>query len=451
VETTGADPSWVCTGTSSPQRTQSFIGEDLQRAFSRPAKASYMETGNILVVDSGNHRVVEIDRAGRIVWPLDLFGYEYYTSPDNDNLRLSRPADAHRYWDVDDDGFPVMHTVVADTGNARVIDIETTFYDPNTMVQDGRQRHSVEVKTPTYVRTADRGAQRVRYTSSVPITDPFNEVVIGYLCAASNMNQLFVVTAEDDRLVNPYASNPVDHANATTNSTWAYWAWLYDADPTDGDDVSNEPLQFENIKHVDVQRIGGTIHVAVTCTRYLGRSGGANHALADAGAGVFEFRIDVSEGAGSPGLWELDRMGTGSAWPTADPHWYFAEGNYKFHKDTSDYSNLNMSDPREITRITTDADDYYKRWYPVCSKRLSADTVLITNSLSQIESATPGNIGAGVRDAVLGSHIFEVVTGARDVDDPTDDTYTIDPDRSVPAPGEMWADPFTQPSYAEVR
>jgi hypothetical protein len=52
---------------------------------------------------------------------------------------------------------------------------------------------------------------------------------------------------------------------------------------------------------------------------------------------------------------------------------------------------------------------------------------------------------------VLGSHIFEVVTSARAVDDPTDDTYTIDPDRSVPAPGEIWADPFTQPSYAEVR
>jgi hypothetical protein len=102
-----------------------------------------------------------------------------------------------------------------------------------------------------------------------------------------------------------------------------------------------------------------------------------------------------------------------------------------------------------MTTISTAARDYDKRWYPVCSQRLSADTVLITNSLSQIESATAGNTGD--REAVLGSHIFEVETddGADAI--PTNDVHTIDEERSVPQPGEMWSDPFTQPSYAEVR
>ncbi len=439
VETTGSDPSWVCTGTSSPQRAQSFVGEDLRRPFSRPAKAARLDTDNILVVDTGNHRVVEIDRAGRVVWPLDQFGYEYYTSPDNHDLKLSRPADAHRYWGYVTENvggtprtFPVMHTVVADTGNARVVEISTTFYDPISFVQDGRQRHTITTLTPAYVRvgTSARGYERVRYTSSAPITDPVNGAVIGYLCAASNLNQLLVVTA-GNRIVNPYASVAI--AGGTAGSTWAQWAWLYDEDPADGNNVSSQPLQFENIKHVDLSRIGGTIYMAVTCSRYLGRSGDPRHALAAEGAGVFEFRIDAS---GAPAAWQLDRMGTGAAWPTADPHWFFVGDDYR---------------GRTMTTITTAAAGYDKRWYPVCSQRVRPDTVLVTNSLSQIESATTANIGAGVRNAVLGSHIFEVETDDGGDANPTNDAHSIDPGRSVPAPGEMWADPFVQPAYAEVR
>lgn len=443
VETTGAEPGWVCTGTSSPQRAQSFIGEDLRRPFSRPAKATRLYTGNILVVDTGNHRVVEIDRAGRIVWPLDLFGYEYYTSPDNRDLKLSRPADAHRYytWRTVDIGggntrtFPVLHTVIADTGNARVINIETTFYDPTTFVQDGRQRHTVTTITPTYVRvgTSPRGYERVRYTSAVPITDPYNSAVIGYLCAASNLNQLLVVTA-GNRIVNPFAD--IATAGGTPDATWAYWAWLYDADPTDANNVSNQPLQFENIKHVDLKRIGGTIHLAVTCSRYIGRSGEPLHPLADDGPGVFEFRIDV--GSPDPADWALDTMGGAGPWPTADPHWYFVRANYRLDE---------FGDPRPITTISTAAGDFGKPWYPVCSQRLSGDTVLITNSLSEIENATARNTGD--RAAVLGSHIFQVQTDDGGDDVPTNDIHSIDPGRSIPAPGQMWTDPFTQPTYAE--
>ncbi|MFW5866235.1 MAG: hypothetical protein ACOCX2_00370 [Armatimonadota bacterium] len=422
VETTGSEPGWVCTGTSSPQRTQDYIGEDVQRPFSRPAKATRLTTGNILVVDSGNHRVVEIDRAGRVVWPLDGRGYEYYTSPDNNDLKLSRPADAHRYYEVEG-GRPHWITVVADTGNGRVVEIDTTFHNPDTGVLDGRQRHDVRVLTPTYVR-GPNGAQRVRYISAAPIRDPRNDTVLGYLCAASNLNQLLVVTAsEDNRLVNPFASVSVDNANATAGSTWRHWAWLYDADPSDTDNVSNQPLQFENIKHVDVQRIGGTIHVAVTCSRYVGRSGEPPHPLADDGAGVFEFEIDVS--SADPALWELSGFDAG--WASDDPHWTFVGADYR---------------GRPMTTITTDAGDFDKRWYPVSSQRLSSDTVLITNSLTQIENATYANIGAGVRNAVLGSHIFEVMTDASG--------HHLDADRSVPAPGEMWIDPFTQPAHAEI-
>lgn len=440
VETIGSEPSWVCTGTSSPQRTQSFIGEDLRRPFSRPAKATRLPNGDILVVDTGNHRVVEIDRAGRIVWPLDLYGYEYYTSSDNHDLKLSRPADANRYygWMTIDVGgtperFPVVHTVIADTGNARVIDIQTTFHDPVTLVRDGRQRHTITTVTPTYVQVggSPRGYERVRYTSAAPINDPGNGALIGYLCAASNLNQLLVVSA-GGRIVNPYAS--LQTSGGTAGATWAPWAWLYDADPADTNDVSGQPLQFENIKNVSLKRIGGTIYVGVTCSRYIGRSGEPAHALAAAGPGVFEFRIDVS--SSDPADWQLDQMGTGAAWPTMDPHWFFVGDDYR---------------GRPMTTISTAAGDFDNRWYPVSAQRVSSDTVLITNSLSQTENATPANIGGGARQAVIGSHIFEVLTDDGGDADPTNDLHALDPQRSVPAPGQAWADPFVQPAYAEVK
>ncbi|MGD9495063.1 MAG: hypothetical protein AB7Y46_02010 [Armatimonadota bacterium] len=447
IETTGSEPTWLCTGTASPQRTQSFVGEDVRRPFSRPAKATRLPTGSILVVDTGNHRVVEIDRAGRILWPLDLFGYEYYTSPDNHDLKLSRPADAHRYYDIEtiDAGgtprsFTVVHTVIADTGNARVIDVQTRFYDPVSFVVDGRQRHTVRRITPAYVRlgSAPRGATRVRYTSAQPIFDPINDHLIGYLCAASNLNQILVVDAASG-IVNPMAS--VYTPGGSPGARWRYWAWLYDADPTDADHVSNEPLQFENIKHVEYRRYGSAIYLTVTCSRYRGRAlpGAPDHPLAAAGPGVFEFVIDISDP--NPDNWALHEAGSGAPWPTDDPHWYFTAADYR---------------GRPMTTITTamgtpQQHDYVKRWYPVCGQRLRTGQHLIVNSLSMIESATQQNIGAGVAQAVLGSHIFQVTTNLNVPADPTDDVHVLDDDRSVPAPGQLWADPLTQVAYAEVR
>ncbi|MEA3402521.1 MAG: hypothetical protein U9R79_14885 [Armatimonadota bacterium] len=460
VETTGDEPSWVCTGTASPQRAQSFIGEDLKRPFSRPAKATRLQSGNILVVDTGNNRVVEIDRAGRVVWPLDEFGYEYYTSPDNHDLRLSRPADAWRYYDletVDLGGgnvreFPVLHTVIADTGNARVVDVITRFHNPATNEMDGRQRHEVRTVTPTYVRVgqAPRKFLRVRYTSAQPIFDPGNDQLIGYLCAASNLNQVIIVAAGSG-IVNPGASVETPGGSG---ATWKYWAWLYDPDPEDGDNVSNEPLRFENVKHVEYRRYGSTLYLTVTCTRYAGRTyvDGVQqppHPLAEAGPGVYEFRIDISDP--DPANWALDEMGAGAPWPTDQPHWYFVQ-RYETPAGSvrEDYAGKPMT---LITTAQGTAQErtYDKRWYPVCAHRLRSGSHLIVNSLSQIESATPGNIGSGARNAVLGSHIFEVSTRLNVPEDPDDDAHRLDDERSVPAPGEMWKDPFTQPAYAEVR
>lgn len=443
VETTGSEPSWVCTGTSSPQRAQSFIGEDLKRPFSRPAKATRLPSGGILVVDTGNDRVVEIDRSGRVLWPLDEFGYEYYTSPDNHDLRLSRPADAWRWYEMEivpgtGQQVPVLYTVVADTGNARVVLIETHFWDPDTAIFDGRQRHVVTTVTPTYVRmgTGPREYERVRYTSAQPIFSPDGSGPIGYLCAAANLNQVLVVTVGEPGTNNAPVVNPFGSVNAPgTDVPWSFLAWLYDDDPFDGEDRSNLPLIFENIKSVRYHQEGGSVFVTVTCSRYRGRVGTGTHPLAQAGPGVFEFEVDVSDA--DPANWDLAPQSAGPDWP----NWYFVAANYQ---------------GRPMTTITTaegtpQERTYDKRWYPVCAQRLGPNRHLIVNGLSQIESATPGNIGSGARNAVLGAHIFEVRTDPVDPLLPDDDVHTLDSERSVPAPGEMWADPFNQPAYAEVR
>ncbi len=154
---------------------------------------------------------------------------------------------------------------------------------------------------------------------------------------------------------------------------------------------------------------------------------------------MFEFYIDVSDA--NPDNWALHEMGGGSAWPTDQPQWYFVGPNYGGRPMTTIITAEGT--PQQRT--------YDKRWYPVCAQRLRSGRHLIVNSLGLIESATPGNIGSGARNAVLGSHIFEVATNANVPEDPDDDVHALDAGRSVPTSGQMWVDPFTQPTYAEVR
>jgi len=444
VETTGGEPSWVCTATLSPQRGQSFVGEEFRRPFSRPAKATRLPNGNLLVVDTGNNRVVEIDRSGRVIWPLDPYGYEYYTSPDNHTLRLSRPADAYRFI-IQTPGGPEYHTTIADTGNGRVIEVVTT-------IVNGQQQHEVYVKTPGRVRlnTTPTRYMRVRYTSAQPIFDPGNRWVIGYLCAAANLNQLLIVE-NGSKLINPPGSRATP-VGSSPGSTWAYWAWLYDDDLSDASDLADDPLLFDNIKHAEYARYGGTIYLTVTCSRYRGRAkAAAPHALAAAGPGVFEFRIDVS---GAPNTWgvmnALDRTGTPSI---EEPYWHFVGGTgagadaygYWYYYDGAAVAQ------RDMTHIDTAAGTYRKRWYPVCAKRMADGRHLIVNSISAIAHATQTNIAAGEADTPLGSHIFQVETINANENDPYNDLYVIPASRSVPEPNQpAWADPFNQPAYAEV-
>ncbi|MEI6503148.1 MAG: hypothetical protein WCP21_19230, partial [Armatimonadota bacterium] len=349
VETVAGKPSWVCVGSHVAEFHEGLNADlvNLDRdnqdrkvtPFSRPAKAIYLSNGNILVADSGNDRVIEIDRTGRQVWPLDAptttpsyaggpaypGGYDYYTSKRNSILDLERPADCFRYYVEYRAGNPVntsvngsmlplnrptatyndsttwtgteTHTVIADAGHKRVIDVVTWV---NSL---GAQTHRVDILTPTAVRIGTQQAMtKLSYTKAQPIFDPNvganNGNVTGYLCAAANMHQ-FVVVERGTRLVDPPSTNLMPGGIA--GSTWAWLAWLYDANTADANYTPSNPLIFRNIRDMELAYEVTQVFLTVTCGQFSGRlantlPNATPHPLSLQGAGVFEHCM--AQGAG---------------------------------------------------------------------------------------------------------------------------------------------------------
>lgn len=477
-------PVWTCHGTLTPMPSETSDiarGTDGRVAmpFSRPARALPLSNGNLLVVDTGNNRVVEIDETGTVVWPLHSSGYDYYTAEANTQLQLDSPSDAFRYYSVMDGGGniynsangdllrgTVTHTLIADTGNGRVIDIITRVNAA------GQQTHAVEVKTPSHIKTAGGASplQRIEYTCVRPIFDPsdtptaagITHPVIGYLCAASNVHQL-VVVEERTLAINPPSANMPYGGSAGSN--WQWLAWLYDADVTDAVYGPPDSLIFRNIRSLETSYEGGEFYITVTCGQYAGRlslvQAKTPHALAAQGDGVFEFCCDIG---GAPGTWALAPAVDAGGAPEPDtPIWHMAREDYVYSYPTTGVR-------RELANIRyTDVDGtpYWQNmpWFPVAARRLVSDKRLmdyegdgvyerynrhlITNSAGLIANLTRENVRDTSAPASLGSSIIEVRTNDGANDYPADDILDIDRRTVIPDPNSGdWPDPLAQPTYA---
>jgi hypothetical protein len=387
VETTGADRTLVLTGSKAYIYGRSAPEPELTRPFSRPAKASALADGTFLVVDTGNNRVIAVDRTGQQTWPLDQDGNDYYSSPQrtesavavgNYNLKLSQPADAYQYTDA--------------TGHNRVVDVITTF------LASGGQQHTVVDLTPAYVRPPWDPTHRynLRYTRAQPIFDFNNGTVIGYLCAAANLDRVVVVEAGTKK-VDPTGTPPGG------SRPWSDWLPLYDA--------VNGP-SFPNLRDVEYFRYGNRVYILVT-------AGGLDNTNVD---GVWMWEIDTTTPGGGP------VAGSG-------PHgsiWQYLATNY--------------AAAVPFSQIATPSGTVYpKRFYPVCAKMLFpgldfGGNVLITNYTGVTENLTRGNVGS--YGSGLFGEVFEVYgfNGA----------HTLLPQRIIPDPyGTDWNDPLNQPAYAE--
>lgn len=518
IEVVGQKQSWVCAGSLAPVYHEALEPTNLGNQelkttpFSRPAKAIYLSNGNILVADTGNERVIEIDRQGRQAWPLDTYGYDYYTSTSNDRLDLERPSDCFRYYVEYGGGvrrtttngalLPIdrrdrndwttwtgteVHTVIADPGNHRVVDV-VTYLDirrtDDTLNLLGMPTHRVDILTPGNIRTTDPrtssgagvgavagrdGTGRIAYTRAQPIFDPTpnsTHNVVGYLCVASNLHQL-VVVEHGTRWVNPPASRALP--NGTAGTTWGWLAWLYDPDPADGRDISNNPLVFRNIRDVQLSLEYPSAFVTVTCGQFAGRlqqiaPNIPPHFLAEQGAGVFEYAINVGS---APGNW--GRYATEDADPTMnpavstdDPIWWFTRLNYI-------YRDVSAGSRRSLTNLRYADNDgsihlLDMPWNPVSAIRLPADRRpiagqrqarhLVTNYAELTQNLNRNNVRSAASDAAAPASLFSSVL-VIDTDDrndfaPDNDAHDLDRREVIPDPADAdWSDPFNQPTYAD--
>ena len=87
-----------------------------------PKEADRLANGNTLIADYRNHRVVEVNASGGIVWQ---YGTGSPDEPGSGLNELNNPTDAER--------LPNGNTLITDFSNNRVIEVRTSSYDPHCL------------------------------------------------------------------------------------------------------------------------------------------------------------------------------------------------------------------------------------------------------------------------------------------------------------------------------
>lgn len=462
----GQEVIGVMTGTESWEYDQNPAQDDpVPLPLAHPAKAEVLPSGNLLIVDTGNNRVVEVDPSGRVVWPLDEDGCNYYSSA-NTPLRLLRPTDAERYESVEDpDGAgpagvtQVLNTVIADSGNDRVVHVRTWWeWDPAGA--KWLQRHQVTTVTTQYVRdTADPGRRvKAHYTQVELIRRPDDGAVVGYLCAAPNLSRLIVRgrDAGGALVTDPPPSTTMWNPNGTgTDYTWSLWSWLYTPDGT-----TYDPLQFAGLRGISLRRVAEVVYLDVACLQYQGRASawragqrwwsvfdGGGFAGQDPGAGVFEFR--VSHGS-TPGLIPSAHGADVPVWIMGERPFRVngaapASSCYRYDYDPSDGSYALR--PWLNILLPGTGQPLEKRFVPTSVELLPDGRRLIANASGLVERLTKRALEqTGV---VTTAEVFEVETDDGGDLDPTNDRHFTDRRRIIPDPfGPEWTDPLIYPVYA---
>lgn len=179
-------------------------------AFSRPSVARRISSSGILVVDTGNNRVVQIDRGGFVQWEVSRLQdtWKGLLRP-GDPLSLSEPTDCSYWTDFQPDlsvfssgrytlpavqGY-IVHYLIADSGNFRVIEL-VDMYDVN-----GRPLMTREVNFVS--STLARQGKRYRYRSVQRLVLQNADLPTSWQAPGAGLRYLTLATVQNARMVDP--------------------------------------------------------------------------------------------------------------------------------------------------------------------------------------------------------------------------------------------------------
>ena len=186
---TGGTVLWSCDSTSSYVSTSGPVMGQVNVPFNRPAVARKADTGGIIVADTGNNRVVQMDAGGNIIWqitsfkdtglPSDLNYPNAPMLPSGTPLTLNSPMDVSTWAQPEDpanpNSPPEYHFLIADSGNFRVVEVVAR-----------RNASGVYENQLRWVsKTASAEGKRYKYTSVRRVQDPVTREEFN-ICSISN-------------------------------------------------------------------------------------------------------------------------------------------------------------------------------------------------------------------------------------------------------------------------
>lgn len=173
------DPSQPLGIANPPASGRTALG---RRELSRPSSVRKISASDYLIADTGNHRVIRVDRSGRTRWELtrvnDLFGI----LSSGDPTTLDTPTDVRLYIqptpDPADPTAPPIgyeaHYLVTDSGNFRVVEVVDYFDRNGNFRSIGGQRGEQVVVWVS--RTKSKEGRSLRFVSAQRVLVPEGNV-----------------------------------------------------------------------------------------------------------------------------------------------------------------------------------------------------------------------------------------------------------------------------------
>jgi len=166
------DAAWVCDATTSFAST-SYLNSSSELAgtvmgatktpLNKPSVARRAPIGGTIIADTGNNRIVHVDRAGTELWAVRDFidpgnPCTGPILPPGSPSSLNKPTDVTMWMDMEYDdpadisssgAHPVYHYLIADGGNYRVLEI-VAKYVPESVADRLLQLYNISVPPNTY-------------------------------------------------------------------------------------------------------------------------------------------------------------------------------------------------------------------------------------------------------------------------------------------------------------